>query len=85
MTASQPPATADDGLARERKHEQRKRVASVTLTVDAGMGVKGKTKDGLKEDRRMVAVLVSQAPSIAPLLSPFFYFCLLRHSITSSR
>ncbi len=61
------------------------RATGVTQTVDGGMGVKGKTKDGLKEEERMVEVLVSQASSITPLLSPFFYFCLLRNSITSSR
>lgn len=40
----------------------------VTQTVDRGMGVEGKTKDGLKEEGSTAEVLVSQAPSIAPLL-----------------
>ena len=55
MTASRPPATAHDGWARERKHERGEprnetRATGVTQTVDGGMGVKGKTKDGLKEE-----------------------------------
>lgn len=64
---------------------ERDRTTDVTQTVDGGMGVKGKTKDGLKEEERKVEVLASQASRITPLLLPFFYFCLLRNSVTSSR
>lgn len=38
----------------------------VTQTVDRGMGVEGKTKDGLKEEGRTAEVLVSQAPKYCP-------------------
>lgn len=64
---------------------ERDTATGVTQTVDRAMGVKGKTKDRLKEEERIVEVLVSQASSITPLRSPFFYFCLLRSSISSSR
>lgn len=47
---------------------ERNRATGVTQTAFGGMGVKGKTKDGLKEEERMVEVLVSQASSITPLL-----------------
>lgn len=50
---------------------ERDRATGVTLTLDGGMGARGKTKDG----PRMVEVLVSQASSIT-----LFYFCLLRNS-----
>lgn len=43
---------------------ERDRPTGVTLTLDGGMGVKGKTKDGLKDEREIAEVLVSQASSI---------------------
>lgn len=60
-----------DEPGKENMHEasgERDRATGVTQTVDGGMGVKGKTKDGLKEEERLVEVLESQASSITPLL-----------------
>lgn len=75
-----------DELGKENMNKasgERDRAAGVTQTLDGGMGAKRQNKRRI--DGGMVEALVSQASSITPLLSPFFYFCLLRNSITSSR